>query len=563
MVAGEDERGREVRTRLLGRGLAVVALAVALCAPAGARAQTEYTGRLLVTLEPGAPARAAASLALDGVKRDGAQIPQIGVVSVKPIGGRGLAEVARALRKRAGVAYVEAERRHTLRFVPNDPSLTTVETAPNTPPATALQWWVARTGLPAAWDIERGDRATVAVIDTGIDGGHPDIAGKIAEAIDNDATPSNGAATGDENGHGTHVSSLACAAGDNSSGIVGSGLNCRLIVIKSDLSDGSIARSITQAADLGAGAITMSFGTDGSSPAVRAISQAIDYAVGKDVVLVAAAADAPVEEQGDPANLLQPTGTGSDITAGRGLSVTAANFFDQRAPFAGRGSQISLAAYGAFDQTIGPDGIIGGFPGNFTELEGGGSAIFRPEPCGCRTAVAGDNRFAYLQGTSMATPIVAGIAALARALNPDATAADVIRVLKQTATRPSGAWSPELGWGIVNAAAALNATASIDRRPPTSKLRGPTRVRIARTSTLTWTGRDAALPKLRASGIAHFDIFRSTNRGAYKRIKRTSSTSLRVKMRAGSRYRFYTIAVDKAGNREAVPPKPDLSTRVG
>ncbi len=163
----------------------------------------------------------------------------------------------------------------------------------------------------------------------------------------------------------------------------------------------------------------------------------------------------------------------------------------------------------------------------------------------------------------MAAPIVAGIAALARALNPDASAADVIRVLKQTATRPSGAWTPDLGWGIVNAGAALNATAAIDRRPPTSKLRGPARVRTTRTSTLTWTGRDPARAKLRASGIAHFDVYRSTNRGAYKRIKRTTSTSLRVRMRAGSRYRFYTVAVDKAGNREAVPPKPDLSTRVG
>ncbi len=531
--------------------------------PAAAHAATERTGRLLVTLDRGAPVQAASALALDGVKRDGAQIPQIGVVSVRPVGGRSLAAVASALRKRTGVAHVEVERRHSLRFVPDDPSLTTLETAPRTPPDTPLQWWVTRTGLPAAWDIERGDSATVAVIDTGLDGGHPDLAGKVAEAIDNDGTPANGGPTGDENGHGTHVSSLACAAGNNATGVVGSGLNCRLIVIKSDLSDGSIARSITQAADLGAGAITMSFGTDGSTAPARALADAIDYAVRKDAVLVAAAADSPVEEQGDPANILQPTGTGPDITAGRGLSVTAANYFDQRASFAGRGSQISLAAYGAFDQLIGPDGLIGDFPGNVTEIESGGAGLFGQAPCECRAAVAGDNRFAYLQGTSMAAPIVAGIAALARALNPDASAADVIRVLKQTATRPSGAWSPELGWGIVNAGAALSATAAIDRRPPSSKLRGPARVRTARTSKLTWTGRDVARAKLRASGIAHFDVYRSTNRAAYKRIKRTTGTSMRVRMRAGSRYRFYTIAVDKAGNREAVPPKPDLSTRVG
>jgi serine protease len=573
VVAGEDERGREVRTGLLGsprrparqrRTLAppILALALALW-PATAHAATERTGRLLVTLDRSAPAQAASALALDGVKRDGSQVPQIGVVSVKPVGGRALASVARALRRRAGVAHVEVERRHALRFVPNDPSLTTPETAPSTPPNTPLQWWVGRSGLPAAWDVERGDTATVAVIDTGVDGGHPDLAGKIADAIDNDPTPGHGAATGDENGHGTHVASLACAAGDNATGIVGAGLNCRLVVIKSDLSDGSIARSIAQAADLGVDAITMSFGTDGSTLPARAVSQAIDYALGKDVVLVAAAADAPVQEQGDPANLLQPTGTGSDITAGRGLSVTAANFFDQRAPFAGFGSQISLAAYGSFDQVIGPDGLVGAFPGNATELEGGRGGLFSQEPCGCRTQVAGDNRYAYLQGTSMAAPIVAGIAALARALNPDATAADVVRVLKQTATRPSGGWTPDLGWGIVDAAAALRVVAAIDRRPPTSKLRGPARVRTTRTSKLSWSGRDPALAKLRPSGIAYFEVYRSSNRGAYRRIKRTTGRSLRVRMRAGSRYRFYTIAVDKAGNREAVPPRPDLSTRVG
>jgi serine protease len=571
VVAGEDERGREVRAGLLSLSpplrlalaAAAAALLVALTAPAAGFAAAPTTGRLLVTLEPGAGVRAASALDVDGVQRAGAQVPQIGLVSVRATGGRSLAAVARALRRRPGVAHVEAERRHALRLVPDDPSLTTVETAPGTPPDTVVQWWVARTGLFGAWDIERGATATVAVIDTGVDGGHPDLAGKIAAGIDNDSTQGNGPATADENGHGTHVASQACAAGGNGGGIVGAGLDCRLIVIKSDLGDGSIARSIVQAADLGAGAINMSFGTDGQSPAVRAIKEAIDYAVAKDVVLVAAAADSPVEEQGDPANELQPAGTGPDITAGRGLSVTAAAFNDQRASFAGRGSQISLAAYGSFDQVIGPDGLIGSFPGNPTEIESSGSILFPQPACNCRTQLAGDNRYAYLQGTSMAAPIVAAIAALVRALNPDLSAPEVIRLLKQTASRPAGsAWNPELGWGIVNAGAALSAAAGTDRHAPTSKLRGPARVRRARAVNLQWSGRDPAVAKLRSSGIRHYDVFRSTNRGAYKRIKRTTAKTLRVRVRAGSRYRFYTVAVDKAGNREAVPSRPDLSMRV-
>jgi subtilisin family serine protease len=544
------------------RGALLLGLAL-LLAPAAAQAASKPTGRLLVTLEPQAGARAASALTLDGVRRDGAQVPQIDLVSVRPVGGQTLAAVARALRRRAGVARVEVERRHELRLVPNDPSLTTPETSPGTPPNTALQWWVARTGLPAAWDIERGAGAKVAVIDTGVDSGQPDIAGKIAEGVDNDATPGTGPATGDENGHGTHVASQACAAGDNATGIVGSGLDCRLIVMKSDLSDGSIARSIVQATDLGAHSINMSFGTDGSTPATRALVDAIDYAVARNVVLVAAAADAPVEEQGDPANLLQPTGSGADITAGRGLSVTAANFADQRASFAGRGSQISLAAYGAFDDIIGPAGLIGAFPGNPTQLESGGSFLFPQPPCECRTQIAGDGRYAYLQGTSMAAPIVAGVAALARTLNPDAQAADVVLALKETASRaPGSGWSPELGWGIVNAGAALAAVAAIDRRPPASKLRGPARVKQPRAVTLRWSGQDRSLPRIRSTGIRYFDVLRSTNRGAYKRIKRTKLKELKVRTVAGARYRFYTVAVDVAGNREAVPPRPDLTMRV-
>jgi subtilisin family serine protease len=535
-----------------------VLAALVLLVPAVADAASERTGRLLVTLEPKAD-----TPNLDGVRRSGAQVPQIDLLSVRPTGGRALAAVAALLRKRDGVRHVEFERRHELRLQPNDPSLTTPETAPGTPAGTTLQWWIARLGLPAAWDIERGDGATVAVIDTGIDGGQPDLAGKIAKAVDNDDTPGHGAATADENGHGTHVSSLACAAGGNGVGIVGAGLDCRLIVMKTDLSDGSIARSIVQAADLGADSINMSFGTDGSTPSPLALREAIDYAVGKGVVLVAAAADRPVEEQGDPANLLQPTGTGPDITAGRGLSVTAADFASRRAPFAGRGSQISLAAYGSFDQTAGPPGLIGAFPGNITEIESGGDGLFAGPGCNCRTQIGGDQRYAYLQGTSMAAPIVAAIAAMGRNLNPDVNAAEIIRILKQTATRPAGSgWTPELGWGIVNAASAMAVLASIDRSPPVSKLRGPKIVNRARSVKLRWSGRDHTVPKLKSSGVAYYEVFRSADRRPYRRIKRTKSKAFRVNVKPGSLYRFYTIAVDNAGNREAVPKQRDLAMRI-
>ncbi len=556
-----------------GRVLAGLVVVLGVLPAPAALGATATTGRLLVSLEPqgegaqaGGAMRAAAGslLAAGGLHRAGAQVPQIGLVSVRPDAGTSLHALATQLRRRPGVAHVEAERRHQLRLVPNDPALSTPETAPGTPAGTTSQWWIGKLGMPAAWDITRGTGATVAVIDTGIDAGHPDLSGKIAQSVDNDSIAAHGPATADENGHGTHVSSLACAAGDNGVGIVGVGLDCNLLVFKSDLSDGSVARSIVGATDAKADAINMSFGTDGTTPPSQAVADAVNYAVSHDVVLVAAAADAPVEEQGDPANLLQPTGTGPDITQGRGLSVTAATNADTRAGFAGRGSQISLAAYGTFAESTGPDGLLGAFPGNGTELESGGGGLFPSPSCGCRTTFQGDNRFAYLQGTSMAAPMVTAAAALVKHLNPDLRAADVVRLLKQTASRPAGSgWTPELGWGILNPGSALVLARAIDRRAPASKARGPRTVRSARTITLRLSGTDTPPSAgVLASGIARYEIWRGTNGARYKRVKTTTAASVRLRVKAGSRYRFYSIAVDRAGNREPIPGRSDVSTRV-
>lgn len=546
--------------------LAALALA-ALTAPAAAPAATsataapELTGRLLVLL--GNPSARASVLALPGLRLDGAQVPHIGLLTVRPIGGQLLGALAPLLRRLPGVRSVQFERRHTLRVQPNDPALTTPELSPGTPPNTMRQWWIPRINAPAAWDVTRGAGASVAVIDTGIDGGHPEFEGKVEQAIDLDDGRNTGPATADEIGHGTHVSSLACAAANNNRGLVGVGFDCKLIVIKSDLSDGSVARSIVKAADLRADAVNMSFGTTGRLPPVQAIIEAVNYAVAKDVVLVASAADAAVEEQGDPANLLQTTGTGSDLNSGRGLVVTAADFNGQRSPFAGRGSQISMASFGSLLAGLGPPGLLGAFPGNQAELERDGGLLFPRPPCNCRSQLNGDTRFAYLQGTSMAAPMVTAAAALMRNLNPDLKATEVIRVLKETASRPAGSgWSPDLGWGILDVAAAVGTARAIDRGAPTSRLFGPKRVRTGRTFRVRWSGTDPAPAGLQASGIRTYEVYRSTNRRPYKRIARTAQLRMKVGARPGSRYRFYTLAVDRAGNREAIPPRPDLSTRV-
>ena len=439
------------------------ALILGLVLPAHAHAAVpDGTGRLLVTLKPAAAAghaaaRAAAVHAVAsaaGARPSGFSVPQIRLVTVSPRPGESLHALAARLRADPRVASVVAERRAALRFQPNDPALVTPETAKDTVPGTTVEWWAARSGFPQAWDISQGAGATVAVIDTGAEIGHPELVGRVAGLASFDAARS--PAGLDTIGHGTHVASLACAAGNNGVGLAGAGLGCQLLVIKSDFSDSSVAASIVWAVDHKADAINMSFGTaPGAAPSLPVLN-AIDYAVANGVVLVSAAADDPIEDQGYPASILQPTGTGPDLNVGRGLSVTAADFLDRRAPFAGRGSQISLAAYGTYEgnDNDGPPGIFGAFTSGLNALDTG--ALGQTRPCRCRTVFGADARYAYLQGTSMAAPMVAAAAALVRHLNPDMPAAEIVRLLKQTARRPAGTgWTPELGWGILDAGAAL------------------------------------------------------------------------------------------------------------
>jgi subtilisin family serine protease len=545
-------------------GFLLVVVALAAAAPAHGRA-AEPTGRLLVSLtDPGAKARAAAPvvIARAAARRAGPSVPQIGLVTVRPAGGDGsLAGLARRLRADPAVRAVDVERRAVPRFVPDDPALSDPETAPGTPPGTVIQWWVQRTGLFEAWDTARGTNALVGVIDSGVDGTQPEIAPKVLDAIDADPTPGAPGALSDEAGHGTHVASLACAASGDGVGMAGAGLECGLLAVKTDFSDSSVAQAIVEATDRGAQVLNLSFGTDRGRVPPTALVDALRYAAARNVVLVAAAADEDTEEQGDPANILQPTGTGPDLGQNLGLSVTAATRSDQRASFAGRGSQISLAAYGAFERGTGPRGLFAAWPGNTTTFDEGSLSPFSP-PCRCRTTYRGDNRYAYLQGTSMATAIVSGVAALIRDLNPDLPGSEVVRLLKETARRPEGSgWDEDLGWGIVDARTAVEAASQIDRRPPVSTLRAPRRTRSG-SFRLRWSGRDTAPSGVRASGVARYEVWRSLNGGRAKRIATTTKRSRRVRARRRGRYAFYTVAIDRAGNRESVPRRPDATVRV-
>ncbi len=548
------------------RLLLLTVLAVGLIAPrAFAQGPAAKTGNVLVLLRRDVAGTAAASDAVRAVAARlgghaaGRSVPQIGLITLRPAPGLSMAAFERRLRALPGVVSVAPERRYVPRSVPNDPALsaTSADTG-------VVQWALAREGFYTAWNYTHGDGALVGVIDTGVDAGHPDLRSKIAVAVDQqDPSDSTGPARTDQVGHGTHVASLACAATNNGIGMAGAGYDCRLVIEKSDFSDSSIAAAIVDAAERHVQALNMSFGPafpDGT-PAPQSEVRALQYAAARKVVLVAAAADSPGTEQGDPANVLQPAGTGADINRGLGLDVTAAAYDGARASFAGFGSEISLAAYGALNPDAGgvlglgpPPGIFGAFPANQTQLEQ------LPDACLCRTTFNGDDRYAYLQGTSMAAPQVAATAAMMRVLNPYASLRDILRILKQTAQRPAGTgWSTNLGWGILDAGAALDATRRLDRLPPVSHLIAPHLAR-RRTFLVRWTGHDRQHPGLVASGIARFDVYVSVGGARSRLIADTIRHELRFHGRPGVRYSFIVVAIDRAGNREL--PGARATTRV-
>jgi subtilisin family serine protease len=451
------------------------------------------------------------------------------------------------------VRAVDAEYRARPRLVPNDPTFATAEPAGAV--GESLAWWAVRSNFPAAWDRADGDSVMVAILDQGAETAHPELAPKVRDALDFDADPAHGPATADHAGHGTHVASLACGQPGNGIGLAGAGLNCPLLIVKSDLTNSSVVRAIVEATDRGAGVISMSFGTDDRARAPQAMTDAVDYAYDRGVVLIAAAADKRTTQQGFPANILQPTGTGPDLEAGKGLSVTAADHRGGRASFAGDGSQISIAAYGAFSRP-GPDGLLGAFPTGPNEIELGAFA----KPCECRTALGGDNRYAFLAGTSMAAPIVAGAAALVRDANPDLGAGEVIRVLKETAQREDD-WTDDLGWGIVDAGAAVAAAQRLDRRAPESTVVAPARTR-SRSVLLRLRATDTAPPGVQVAGVRSVRVYRSVDGRAARQVADTRRSRVRVKVRPGARYTFFTQALDRAGNLEQPPSSPDARTRV-
>lgn len=368
-------------------------------------------------------------------------------------------EVAREYSKLPEVEYAEPDYiRHAFRV---DPSDTYWFSNNSWGQNYRDQWDMEMMKCPDAWDIETGDSSVViAVIDTGIDYNHPDIAANMwtnsgeipGNGIDDDSNGRIDDVYGydfaykdsnpmDGDGHGTHVAGTIGAVGNNGIGIAGVNWTCKLMAVKGFDDSGSgydsdLADAIMYATTEGAKIINMSWGGTGFSQTTHT---AIAYAHGQGVVLCAAAGNS----SSDLANF-HPASDNFVIT------VTASDTNDDACSFTNWGIKAAVSAPGGNGST-GPPACAAY---NCLSLRAGVTDPLSSD-CGTEVGVVGGNYY-RLAGTSMACPHVAGLAGLVRAAHPSWTNEQVRQAIQMRAddVRTPG-FDKYAGYGRINAYSTL------------------------------------------------------------------------------------------------------------
>src|SRR4051794_271767 len=196
-----------------------------------------------------------------------------------------------------------------------------------------LQWDLATMNVPAAWQQSTGSGVTVAVLDTGVDAAHPDLAGQVLPGIDL-VTGTSGVSS-DPHGHGTHVAGTIAAAAGNGVGVAGIAPGARVLPVRVMDATGTgtmstVATGITWAADHGARVINMSLG---ATVQVAAVTNAVAYARSKGVVVVAAAGN----DRADGSPALYPAADPGVV------AVAATDSTDAYSSFSNRGGYVDVA----------------------------------------------------------------------------------------------------------------------------------------------------------------------------------------------------------------------------
>lgn len=298
------------------------------------------------------------------------------------------------------------------------------------------EYWLNQYGITTAWNTTKGAGVTIAIIDTGVDGSHPDLQGAVVGGTDVSGvgSPNGQQPVGTSSEHGTMVASLAAGRGHGAgAGVIGSAPAATVLSISVGFgtgtrsSDEQIADAVRWAVDNGAKVINMSL-TRNSLEWPQSWDDAFLYAFEHDVVVVAAAGNrgSGTTEVGAPATI-------------PGVLVVGGVDRNGKASFDASSQGITIAVSAPSEDLVG--------------------------------AAPGGGYYAWA-GTSGATPIVAGIVALVRAAHPELDAGNIINRITATAKSPGvPVPSPIYGFGLVDAAAAVNASVPTVAVSPASELK--------------------------------------------------------------------------------------------
>jgi subtilisin family serine protease len=289
------------------------------------------------------------------------------------------------------------------------------------------QWIWPKTTTDIAWDRTKGSASmVVAVVDSGVNTTHPDLQGKLTAGIDyvdNDNDPN------DALGHGTNVAGVVAANTNNGAGVASGCWSCKIMPVRVvDANEGTsaatMAKGLQYAADNGAKVITMSIST---TPNNSTLQTAVDYVLGKGVVLVTSAGNNAYGDQKWPA------------ASPNVIGVAATDKNDKLASYSNFGSHVKIAAPGEVVTTRHP------------------------------------TDYTIVNGTSFSTPAIASIIALMWSAFPNATPAQLRTAITSTA---DPCCDGKIGGGRVNAARAMaylagNGTVA-DTTKPTINVTTPT-----------------------------------------------------------------------------------------
>ncbi len=331
-------------------------------------------------------------------------------------------DIANLLRQDPTVEYAEP---NYLAGITVEPGSMPAPVTPNDP-YFKFQWHLEAIQMSTAWESSTGAGVTVAIVDTGVDFGTPDLANVNRltgyDFTNNDSDPT------DDQGHGTHVAGTIAQSTNNGLGVAGVAFDARLLPVKVLGSNGQgsyedIIKGIIYAVDQGAKVINLSLAGRGGS---QALQEAVKYAHSKGVVVVAAA--------GNSSGPVEYPAAYDDFV----IAVGATRYDNTLAPYSNFGAEIDLVAPGGdIDVDQNQDGWADGVLQQTFKSSGTGYS------------------YRFFEGTSMASPHVAGVAALMLSRKPNASPAEIEAIMAQTARNLGSV--DQFGAGLIQAANALAA----------------------------------------------------------------------------------------------------------